>query len=417
MRKTKEERRKILLEALLHILVWLMIFFIPPMMFVRDEDFFPFILNIIPFLIGPFTLAIVFYANYLWLVPSFLMKRQFKPFVAFNIILIMGVGSLHIVWNHNQDKFMDKLWESHKSKTEIAEKDTKRSQDDFNVSSGQEEHVESQDTTRREIEMAQSPNENQKDFSWSDRIRRPRPNPGWFSRVVFSIRDIILYFLAILLASIMHMSYRFRKAEIARQQAELKNTEIELQFLRNQMSPHFLLNTLNNIYALVQMDQEKAQKAIYSLSRLLNHMLYQGKDTFVPLEREMEFLRYYVDLMKLRVSENVKIELEGNLRDGGQMPVAPMLFIALVENAFKHGICAEGGHISISFDAYPEKGIIKNCIRNSNHPRESKDANDHGAGLTLTQRRLELLYPDKYEWEKGVDQKTNEYYSNLTICV
>ena len=213
------------------------------------------------------------------------------------------------------------------------------------------------------------------------------------------------------------MSFRFRKAEIARQQAELKNTEIELQFLRNQMSPHFLLNTLNNIYALVQMDQEKAQKAIYSLSRLLNHILYQGKDTFVPLEREMEFLRYYVDLMKLRVSENVKIELESNLRDGGQMPVAPMLFIALVENAFKHGICAEGGHISIRFDAYPEKGIIKNCIRNSNHPRENRDTNGHGAGLTLTQRRLELLYPDKYEWEKGVDQKTNEYYSNLTIYI
>jgi LytS/YehU family sensor histidine kinase len=166
----------------------------------------------------------------------------------------------------------------------------------------------------------------------------------------------------------------------------------------------------------VDINPEMAKSTILELSKLMRYVLYEGAKTLVPLQKDINFLRNYINLMKLRYTDKVKIDIDiqENIPDKS---IPPMLLITFVENAFKHGICAEGGHISIRFDAYPEKGIIKNCIRNSNHPRENRDTNGHGAGLTLTQRRLELLYPDKYEWEKGVDQKTNEYYSNLTIYI
>jgi len=144
-------------------------------------------------------------------------------------------------------------------------------------------------------------------------------------------------------------------------------------------------------------------------------MLYQNKETYTTLEREVEFLKSYVDLMKLRVSENVKVELVADLKDGGHMLIAPLLYISLVENAFKHGIGSEGGYINIHITANPEEGTISAFIRNSNHPKNAQDKSGHGVGLTLVQRRLELLYPDRYTWEKGVNKKTNEYYSNLVI--
>ena len=201
---------------------------------------------------------------------------------------------------------------------------------------------------------------------------------------------------------------KLKAAEAARAKAELSN-------MRNQINPHFLLNTLNNIYALIQFDQTKAQDAVISLSRMLNHMLYQNKETYTTLEREVEFLANYVDLMRLRVSENVKIEFDTDITNAGQMPIAPMLFISLVENAFKHGIGADGGHINIHIDANPEEGIVRAYIHNSNHPKNDQDMSGHGVGLAVTQRRLELLYSGNFTWEKGVDEEKNEYYSNLTI--
>ncbi len=415
MKKTHDEKLKLLFEVLLHIVAWLMIFFFPQMMFMREDGFSVSLHRMIPMMIGPITLAIIFYSNYLWLVPRYMMKLRWRSFAIINIFLIIGVVCLNTLWHHNKDKFLNPEWNQIDKKTEM------RTGDHGNGGPGKDMmHI--QLGHGRPIAPDHHPDGDLKP-SHDKKFRGPKPFEGrrlgrgnnLLNEVAFGIRDAILYVLTIALACILHMGFRFRKAELARKQAELKHTETELQSLKNQVSPHFLLNTLNNIYALVQIDQTKAQESIISLSRMLSHMLYQNKETYTTLEREVEFLKSYVDLMELRVSDNVKVELVADLKEGGQMQIAPLLYISLVENAFKHGIGCEGGHISIRIEANPSDGTISAFIRNSNHPKTAQDKSGHGVGLMLVQRRLELLYPDRYTWEKGVNEETNEYYSNLII--
>lgn len=134
------------------------------------------------------------------------------------------------------------------------------------------------------------------------------------------------------------MSLRWSDTELARREAVKSRTEAELKNLRNQLNPHFLLNTLNNIYALTAFDTDKAQQAIQELSKLLRYVLYDNQENFVPLTKEVEFIRNYIELMRIRVSSQVKISTHFQIHPNSQSPVAPLLFISLIENAFKHGV-------------------------------------------------------------------------------
>lgn len=185
---------------------------------------------------------------------------------------------------------------------------------------------------------------------------------------------------------------KLKEAEAARAQAELSN-------LRNQINPHFLLNTLNNIYALTAFDTPKAQEAIQELSKMLRHILYDYQQPTVSLNDEIEFLQNYVNLMRIRLPLTVDIKFIAPTPNT-QIEVAPMIFISLVENAFKHGVSpSEPSIIHITIEA-DEKQIICD-IQNSNHPKASTDNSGHGIGLMQVERRLELSYPDHYEWHHG----------------
>lgn len=197
-----------------------------------------------------------------------------------------------------------------------------------------------------------------------------------------------------------------QEAEVARQQAELKG-------LRNQISPHFLLNTLNNIYALASISAERTQGAVMQLSRLLRHMLYDNQSEMVTLESEADFITSYIDLMKLRLAANVKIETRIDIDRNSRVMVAPLLFISLIENAFKHGVSSTlPCLISISLHEVGENIVCD--IINSNHPKLSSDRSGHGIGLNLVQQRLEAIYPGQYEWTKGVEAD-GMYHSKITI--
>ena len=120
--------------------------------------------------------------------------------------------------------------------------------------------------------------------------------------------------------------------------AERQKTEAELKNLKNQLNPHFLLNTLNNIYALIAFNSDKAQEAVQELSKLLRHVLYDNQQTFVPLEKELDFIRNYVALMRIRLPQQVEVSVNLEVDSGGALQIAPLIFISLIENAFKHGI-------------------------------------------------------------------------------
>ena len=199
---------------------------------------------------------------------------------------------------------------------------------------------------------------------------------------------------------------KLQESETARAKAELYN-------LRSQINPHFLLNTLNNIYALTAINQERAQDAIQQLSKMLRHMLYDNQESSVALSDELQFLENYISLMKIRLSANVDVKFTHNVDVPG-VRIAPLIFISLVENAFKHGISpTEQSFVHIDINA-TDHDI--NCrIENSNHPKSNQDRSGHGIGLNQVQRRLDLAYPNHYRWVKGTNEDGSIYTSAIHI--
>lgn len=422
----KDESQHSILEVLIHIMAWMVVFFFPQMMFVREEGFMAAVSHMLPLLVSPALLAVVFYANYLWLVPRVLDSRNIRRFAVVNVLLIMVMQTASGLWSYSCLKCIERA--------EVTRWENEGMHDSLLVyrygvpgaaftcpHCGQGISPDSLSGHPR-VEMCVRPVSRPVSHGGGKRFARRffpghpmhRGAYGW-AAVMVVVRDFFTYLLLVALAVVLHMSFRFRKAEMARKQAEYRRTETELQSLKNQVSPHFLLNTLNNIYALVFIDQAKAQEAILNLSRLLSHMLYQNRDTYTTLDREVDFLRRYVDLMRLRVSSGVKVEFTDNVQECGMLPIAPLIYISLVENAFKHGISGNEGHIGIRIIGAKADGIICADIRNSNHPKSPADKSGHGVGLELVRRRLELLYPGRYDWQQGVDAEHNEYYSILNI--
>lgn len=235
------------------------------------------------------------------------------------------------------------------------------------------------------------------------------------SRWIFYARDVGMMVFVAGLGAAIRTSLRWRETEERLMKAESEKTEAELKNLKNQLNPHFLLNTLNNIYALIAFNSDKAQEAVQELSKLLRHVLYDNQQTFVPLEKELDFIRNYVALMRIRLPQQVEVSVNLEAEPRGVWQIAPLIFISLIENAFKHGIDPTGdSFISISITGHTD-GTVKCEIMNSNHPKSGQDKSGSGVGLEQVSKRLELIYPGRYEWIKGVSENGQVYSSILTI--
>lgn len=193
-----------------------------------------------------------------------------------------------------------------------------------------------------------------------------------------------------------------------------EKTSSELSFLKAQINPHFFFNTLNNIYALTYADADTSRKAIHQLSRMMRYLLYDTPQAHPLLSQEIGFIKDYISLMQLRLTNATQINFEepNQLND---LPVASMLFLPFVENAFKHGISAtEPSHIDIKVtqnDKQLELFVNNSIIKNS-----SALADDYGGiGLNNTRRRLHLLYPGKHKLVINQLNDINEYYIHLTL--
>lgn len=238
--------------------------------------------------------------------------------------------------------------------------------------------------------------------------------PAMIPRIFFVIRGFLTMLFAVGASVALKLSMRWRKSEQARAEAELGRSQAELKNLKNQINPHFLLNTLNNIYSLTAFDQEKAQQAIHELSRLLRYMLYESQDNRVTLAKEVEFLDSYIALMKLRIYNDVDVQVHFEFSENEHVEVAPFIFISLVENAFKHGICSTGKsfiHISLKSD----KHHLEFRCENSNIPKDKTDKAPGGIGLQQVANRLELSYPGRYDWKSGVTDDGQTFCSVINI--
>jgi LytS/YehU family sensor histidine kinase len=201
------------------------------------------------------------------------------------------------------------------------------------------------------------------------------------------------------------------------QNLERENLENELKFLKTQINPHFFFNTLNNLYALVLLKSDKASEVVLKLSDLMHYMLYETNQEKVDLEKEVNYLKNYIELEKLRFGEELKVDfkLDGNL--SGQK-IAPMLLLAIVENAFKHSKALENEQIAISLElSVQENGQLDFKLKNA--PRgdinKSDEESNQGIGLKNTQRRLELIYPKQHQLQIRKNERNFEVLLTLQL--
>jgi LytS/YehU family sensor histidine kinase len=177
--------------------------------------------------------------------------------------------------------------------------------------------------------------------------------------------------------------------------AKLKNekSKVELMLLKSQVSPHFFFNMLNNLYGLVSKDAEKAQELILKLSDLMRYSIYESENEMVTLKEEVDYLNNYIELHKMRYHKHIIIDFNCNIDENKR--VAPLLFIILLENSFKHGVerLRENAKVIINFTS--SENEIKFEIENNFDSSENLK-NETGIGLKNLKRRLELTYPNKH---------------------
>ena len=186
--------------------------------------------------------------------------------------------------------------------------------------------------------------------------------------------------------------------------------QYELDFLKNQLSPHFLFNTLNNISALIQFDPKRAEESMAKLSKLLRVTLYQTSDRTIPIKEEIDILRKYADLEKLRLDSSYDLQFNVELEDEN-FQIAPLIAMPLVENTIKHSVNPNGKSFAhISIEQKGNTAIFR--TENSNFPRKKK-SNEGGLGLATFKKRLDLLYNGRYEYKTETVDGT--YKATLTI--
>ncbi|MBR1490063.1 MAG: histidine kinase [Bacteroidales bacterium] len=232
-----------------------------------------------------------------------------------------------------------------------------------------------------------------------DRERHPRGS-------VPLTLEVMKFMMGLLLLGVnLGVKYYVKSLRSERMMAQMKaeNLEHQLETLRYQINPHFFMNTLNNIHALVDIDPEQAKTSIEEFSKLMRFILYEGDRPTIPLSKELEFLRHYVSLMKMRYADSVRIDLSLPEEDSGA-EVPPLVLASFVENAFKHGISYEKPsfvRVSVSLE---DGKIAFKCV---NSRQGEEQVRSHGVGLSNVRGRLDLLYGDRYTLH--IDQNAEVY--------
>ncbi|NOU61928.1 sensor histidine kinase [Marinifilum caeruleilacunae] len=222
--------------------------------------------------------------------------------------------------------------------------------------------------------------------------------------------NMIISFLVVGFNNAIKLGIKQQKEELLREEKEKMHLETELSFLRQQISPHFFMNTLNNIHALIEMDQVKAQKSVIELSRLMRYLLKESQEGMASIKEEFEFLTSYIDLMSIRYSNKVKIDMDLNLTNDS-IKIPSLLFISLVENAFKYGV-SYNQESYIYILAFQEEKKLTFEVANSKSDKKNVKSST-GVGLVNLQKQLDLLFGEIHTFD--VIETEKEYRVKLII--
>lgn len=217
-----------------------------------------------------------------------------------------------------------------------------------------------------------------------------------------SLNQLRLYWsmlLGIVIAGINSMIKLYYRAIVTTQRMamlEKEAVESQMEYLKHQINPHFLMNTLNNIHAMIDFDTEMAKKSVVELSHLLRHVLYDSSEKHTTLDKEVEFIDSYIKLMRIRYIDEVNIEF--NTPDivlCRKIKLPPLLLIVLVENAFKHGISYDANsYVKIDIIAFDDE--LTCIVANSRHEASNSNTEHSGIGLSNITRRLDMLFGKRY---------------------
>ena len=293
-------------------------------------------------------ICLVYLINYFWLVPRFLFRKEIVWFIVLNVVLLALL---------NIPSFLPRM----------------------DIPEPWREHVHRRDILAFRI-------------------------PTLISAAFF---QLVFIFLAIGARSII----RSNDIQYQLQEEKRKTAEAELTWLKHQLNPHFLFNTLNNISSLTQIDPDKAQESIGELSDTLRYALYDTDTDKVPLSGEVGFMDNYIRLMQLRCNELTEVTTSWE-QPSGDVKIAPLLFISPIENAFKHGVNARMASF-VHIGLHPEEKDLVFTCENSTFEKSGEDHIGSGIGVENLKRRLELIYPEAYTYEQN--EKGGVYSVRITL--
>lgn len=374
-------RKPYSIERLVYIVIWLVVFFIPVAIAywsIDSDSERMFSLSVIwhiwKYAILPF--FFLFCLNNFWLAPYFLLKKRY---VQYALLVFLLVGAF--------------IW------IDIA----------F-IREGMRANVSLPDHLRKEI-IDRRIDERERSFSrapdYRDELRdslaghfAPLPagkfgrGPGPFPGIMF-VPLLSRFLIAILMIGFniaIKLFFKSLRDEEVMKELERRKLQSELESLKYQINPHFFMNTLNNIHALVDIDSEQAQKAIVELSKMMRYVLYEANHNTILLEREVLFLKNYIELMKLRFIDkvNVKVSLPDEVPP---VEIPPLLYISFIENAFKHGVSYQKSSLIYVAMRVEEGNLTFTCSNTNNGQSEEQH---RGVGLENIQKRLRLLYENNY---------------------
>lgn len=226
----------------------------------------------------------------------------------------------------------------------------------------------------------------------------------YFYSTIYIVQITATSLFVVIFVSMLRFAKDWFELEAKKKELENEKLVAELSFLKEQINPHFLFNTLNNLYYLAYTKSENTTEVIAKLSQMMRYMIYETNHTQVALSKEIEYMQNYVSLERLRLSNQVPIQfkVEG---DPSSVKIAPLILITFLENAFKHGVNgnSQGAWVDLSIKVDQKKCTYK--VENSKSNHVTSDTKS-GIGLQNVKRRLELSYPDHYELTvKDLDKK------------
>ena len=346
------------IKVTLHTIVWIIIFFFA--LYVHNSFGGGNMLRLYGFYLRTLSSALIFYVGYLWLVPRYFVQNKQ---LAYLLILIAFILATHYGTNYIDRTFLT---------DPVAEAKFREAMKMLN---GKDEGPRNGDVF------------------------------GFFSHLFSSL-------LVSGFAVGLGVMETLKQNEKKQKELEKEKLNSELAFLKNQVSPHFFFNTLNNIYSLIGIDGPTAQDSVLKLSKLMRYLLYESEHGETLMSHEIDFMNNYIDLMKLRLSPRVELQIDFP-KEFSDFSIPPLLFVSFIENAFKHGVSHRDRsfiHLRMTIENDKINFVSENSIGKSSQPGDMQHS---GIGLENVRKRLHLLFPDKHVLT--VEQNETIFHVELTI--